>query len=464
MSPRLLFLYILTLPFTALAQNRYPVTYDQLKEYEGIYSYLDSSNLQIAASPRDTLLYAVIHDSKYPLRPFGRDIFLNNADQLVEFMRGRRNRINGYRVNGQMFKLIKKQHADEGMFYARIPSRNNRYVYKKTLRPKLNDGLEIGSIKGAGLDKDRIEEMVARIADGTFRDVHSVLIVQDNKLSVEEYFYEYDRNTLHQMRSATKSVISALVGIAISKGLIKSVDDTVLSYFPEYTIENPSPLKDGITIKHLLTNQAGFDCDIKNDSSAGNETVMGQSADWVKFTLDLPMLDTPGTNGRYCSGGPIVLGRIIEKVSGKPLADFAYENLFRPLGIAKYRWDFKPDRSSAETFCQLYLRPRDMIKFGMLYLNNGMWKGNQIIPQLWVSESLEKHSVVNDTEYGYLWWRQYLNAGGQRRDGIAAKGNGGQRIYLFPQYNMIAVITGGSFNVDSSSDLLLATYILPSFK
>jgi CubicO group peptidase (beta-lactamase class C family) len=226
---------------------------------------------------------------------------------------------------------------------------------------------------------------------------------------------------------------------------------------------NPSPLKKTITIKHLLTNQAGLDCDISNEASAGNENEMNYSNDWVKFTLDLPMIDTPGTKGRYCSGGVITLGRIIEKVSGLTLTEFAKQNLFDPLGIHDYKWHFKPDRSSAETFCQLYLLPRDMAKFGLLYVNKGKWNGKQIIPEDWVKESVSKHSVVNNIDYGYLWWLQYLNAGGRRHDGVAAKGNGGQRIYLFPPYHMVAVITGGSYNVQSSSDRILIDHVLPAF-
>src|SRR5262249_222701 len=152
----------------------------------------------------------------------------------------------------------------------------------------------------------------------------------------------------------------ALTGIAIDKGFIKSKNEKVLPYFPEYDFNNNSEEKRKITIENLLTNQSGLDCDITDPKSEGNETVMSNSDDWVKFTLDLPMIDSPGGKGRYCSGNPVTLGRIIEKTTHQQLPDFAKQTLFRDLGIQKFKWSFKPDKSSSETFCQVYLSSRDM--------------------------------------------------------------------------------------------------------
>ena len=445
------------------AQQPLGLTFDQLREYEGIYEYLDTGTVEIAASPRDHQLYAILKESKYLLKPLEKDVFVNNSGEKVIFLRDNAGTVNSYSLNERTFSFLKKNTGEKKAWYAR-ETQGKKYVYKKTLKPKLNDGIEIGSIGGSALDRKNIQLMIERVVDGTYPDVHSILLLRDNKLVVEEYFYEYNRNTLHQMRSATKSVISALIGIAMGKGLIKGINEPVLSYFPEYGIADSTGLKKSITIRHLLTNQSGFDCDISIDSSAGNENIMGLSEDWVKFTLDLPMLDTPGTRGRYCSGNVIVLGRILEKASGMKLDEFARENLFKPIGISQFKWDFTPGKSSAETFCQLYMRPRDMAKFGLLYLNNGSWRGKQVIPPGWIRESTEEHSTVNETSYGYLWWRQWLNVAGRRYDGIAAKGNGGQRIYMFPEYNLLAVITGGSFNRDSPSDLMLINHVLPKLE
>jgi CubicO group peptidase (beta-lactamase class C family) len=206
-----------------------------------------------------------------------------------------------------------------------------------------------------------------------------------------------------------------------------------------------------------------LDCDISDSKSVGNETVMDYSDDWVKFTLDLPMIDAPGGIGRYCSGNPVTLGRIVEKTAKMPLLDFAEKNLFAPLGFKNYKWNFKPDKSSAENYCQIYLTPREMAKFGLLYLNNGNWKGKQIISSDFVKQSFEKHSTIQGVDYGYLWWLKYLDAGETRYYTKAAQGNGGQRIYILQEQNMVAVITGGNYNSQSPSDELMKKYILPAF-
>ena len=123
----------------------------------------------------------------------------------------------------------------------------------------------------------------------------------------------------------------------------------------------------------------------------------------------------------------------------------------------------KPDKSSAETFCQLNLRPRDLAKFGLLYLDKGNWDGKQIISSDWCTQSLKKHSVIQGVDYGYQWWIKYLDADGVRYYGKAAQGNGGQKIYIWEQQNMVTVITGGNYNTQSPSDELIKKYILPAF-
>jgi CubicO group peptidase (beta-lactamase class C family) len=190
---------------------------------------------------------------------------------------------------------------------------------------------------------------------------------------------------------------------------------------------------------------------------------MYPTADWVKFTLELPMAGKPGDEARYCSGNVMTLARIIEKASGKSLYVFAKENLFDPIGARDYKWEFKPDSSQMNTFGQLYIKPRDMAKFGLLYLNKGKWNNRQVIPETWINESLTPHTTIDNTAYGYLWWHPWLNVNGIRNDATAARGNGGQRIYLRPDLNMVVVITGGNYNSESSSDKLLAYYILPTF-
>jgi CubicO group peptidase (beta-lactamase class C family) len=458
----LLFILSIAAQF-GFSQKIYSVTYEDLKEFEGLYEYSNHTSIKIAASPKDTLLYAIIDKSMYPLTPSDKDLFLNMFKKKIWFFRDKSNAIAGYTSDNDSFKLLSRNvYFPKTMWYARpSASKNGTYIYEE---PRdLHDGLKVGETRNSGLDTTLLAEMMRRVIDGTYPNVHSILIIKDGKLVFEEYFYEYTKDSLQELRSASKSFVSALTGIAIDRGFIKSKNETILSCFPEYRFDNMSDAKKRITIENLLTNQSGLDCDVSNPKSVGNETTMSNTDDWIKFTLDLPMIDTPGGKGMYCSGNPITLGRIIEKATKQPLPGFAKTNLFSPMSITNFKWNFKPDKSSSETFCQLYLTPRDMAKFGLLYLDKGNWNGKQLVSAAWVKESLSKHSIVQGVDYGYLWWLKYLDAGTTRYSGKAAQGNGGQKIYIWEQQNMVTVITGGNYNTQSPSDELIRKYILPAF-
>jgi CubicO group peptidase (beta-lactamase class C family) len=446
--------------FFSFSQQQTRISYKQLKAYEGIYDYTGHLKVSFAASPKDTALVAIINQNAYTLKNESPDVFSTRYD-TIRFLSNSHGEPFAYISKKDTFKLISKNvFFPETIWYPRLKGRDS-YVY--TIPENCNDGLAVGSINKTLLDTALLREMMQKIISGTYPNVHSVLIIKDGKLVFEQYFYQYTKDSMQELRSATKSIFSALTGIAIHKGIIKSKDETVLSYFPEYTLNNMTDEKKRITVEDLLTQQTGLDCDISNSKSAGNETVMDYSDDWVKFTLDLPMIDTPGRNGRYCSGNPVTLGRIIEKTAGMPLLQFATENLFEPLGFTHYNWYFKPDKSNAENYCQVFLTPREMSKFGLMYLNNGIWNGKQIVSSAWVNQSFARHSIIQGVDYGYLWWLKYLNAGGTKYYAKAAQGNGGQRIYVLKEQNMVAVITGGNYNTQSPSDELMKKYILPAF-
>ena len=444
------------------------VTYDTLVEYEGTYEYDNGSTLQIAASPADIILYALIAGAKYPLiATSATDTFTNVADERVVFTRDDKHNVSGYRLagDGDVFRRLSLGgDYPRSMWYPRLAVQDPDYSYQYAAPTDGHDGIPVGSISGAGLDASPIYTMVQEIISGKYPDQHSVLIAKNGRLVVEEYFYEYDVGTPHQLRSATKSFVSALVGIAIDQGLIESVENPVLPYFAdEYrSFQHVTPAKERMTIEDLLTQRSGLACDDWDADSPGNEVEMGQSTDWVKFVLDLPMTAEPGTETHYCSGAVIVLGRLVEKAAGVPLEAFAGEHLFGPLGIEEYKWRFEPDSSSSETFTQMYLRPRDMMKLGLLFANSGRWKGSQVISEEWVAKSTSSHATVGDTDYGFLWWRPYLHVSGDRHDAIAAQGNGGQEIYLWPELDLVVVLTGGSYNKSSHTNRLLVDYIVPS--
>jgi CubicO group peptidase (beta-lactamase class C family) len=214
--------------------------------------------------------------------------------------------------------------------------------------------------------------------------------------------------------------------------------------------------------------RSGLACDDWDKSSPGNESRVYLSEDWVKFVLDLPMATSPGTQGRYCSGGVAVVGRIVEREAHMPLPTFAQEHLFTPLGIRArdVRWNYTLASSNAGTFAQLYMRPRDMLKLGLLLAQRGRWNGRQVVSPQWIERATSKWSTVGDQDYGYFWWHQYVNVsmpeGPRRVDMVVATGNGGQKIYLVPSLDLVVVMTGGNFNTNSPSTAIMGKEILPA--
>lgn len=425
-------LLLLLLPFTAHAQ---------LQQYEGTYEYSNPSTLQISVSPKDTRLYAIISGSKYLLRQYNQDTFLNNSDQRVIFLR-QQNDVTGYIADGHTYRRINKQVA-----FTWIARKDTRYQYR--VPTDRQDGLPTGAISKTGLDTTLIHTLVDRIIDGTYPDVHSILLIKDGKLVLEEYFYEYNAHTRHQLRSATKSITGIVTGLAIDKGLIRGTGEKIHRYFPEYKLAD-------ITIHDLLTQQSGLACDDRDPNSPGNEVKIYPTNDWISYILQLPMSYTPGSKAYYCSGNTLLLDRIIEKAAGQSLTAFAKTYLFTPLGIHDYKWDFVPDKQHENDFGQLHMLPRDMAKIGLLVLNKGQWKGKQVLSREFIAASMTKQSVVDGMDYGYLWWLETLNG----IPGIAAKGNGGQRIFIWPGLNMVAVVTAGNYNQQSPANKLLAECVL----
>jgi CubicO group peptidase (beta-lactamase class C family) len=460
----LFFLCGVLLTGRGVAQVSSPKAYQALLEFQGRYEFLNHSTLEIAASPRDGLLYTIVAGARYPLYAVGPDVFRNGSKDTVRFQRDEAGKVSSYTYAHQRFRLLARNlKLPTQMWYPRPVDASHPFVYRYTTPSQTADGLPVGTLAGTGLDPELLATMVTKIVDGTYPNIHSVVIIKEGKLVFEEYFYEYGRESLHALRSASKSIISALTGQALAQGLLQGLHVPVVGFFPEYTLQHNSPLKQAITVQDLLTNQSGLDCDIADPKSVGSETAMDESPDWVKYNLDLPMREAPGTVGRYNSGNPITLGRIVEKQAQLPLPDYARQHLFAPLGIKHFDWRFKPDSSSVDTYCQVSLRPRDMAKFGLLYLNQGRWQGRQVVPADWVAASLTKHSVIQGVDYGYLWWLKYLDAQGTRYNGAMAQGNGGQRISVWPQQHLVVVVTGGNYNQQSPSDEIIAKYVLAAF-
>jgi CubicO group peptidase (beta-lactamase class C family) len=416
---------------------------EMLNDYEGKYEYTNPKSIVIAASDFDTTLYAIIDDAQYPLKYIAKDTFETPQKNPVIFQRDKENEVKSYLTEGKTYKVISKA-IEENEWFPRKELYNNAEAYVYKVPAEHNDGLQVGDLKDAFAKPEEIVNMVKATINGEFRDVHSILIWKDGKLVLEEYFYGYTEDKPHQLRSASKSFIGTLAGIAIDQGKIKNENEKLLPLFKdEYNvIENRDKRKEKLTIKDFLTYRHGMDCNDENPNSAGYELKMYESNDWIKFTLDLPMIEEPGVRSSYCTGCAQTIGRLVEVVTQVPLVEYADKNLFSPMGITNYKWRFKPDTSSASTFNQMYLRPRDILKLAMMYHDNGKWQGQQIVSGEWVRKTFEK----DDVEFGYLWRHKYFDVDGKRYNSYLATGNGGQKINIWPELNMITIFTGGNYN------------------
>jgi CubicO group peptidase (beta-lactamase class C family) len=274
--------------------------------------------------------------------------------------------------------------------------------------------------------------------------------VKNGKLVVEEYFpgteedgvYRvYGRDTLHGIHSATKSVNSILVGIAIDQKRL-SGDAKVSDLFPEYSDIFVGSDKEAIRVKHLLAMTSGLAWNELNASyadAANDHVPMNGSEDPLRYVFERPLEAAPGERFCYNSGISIALGESIYKATGSRADKFAEEFLFQPLDISKYEW-LKYPNGVVQTGGGLYLRPRDMAKIGLLVLNGGRWKGRQVVSESWIRESVSQQAP--DRTYGYQWWLGRLPAGDRTLMTYGAMGRGGQFILVLPELKMVTVFTG----------------------
>jgi CubicO group peptidase (beta-lactamase class C family) len=354
----------------------------------------------------------------------------------------------------------------------------------------INDGLEVGTLEEVSIDTQMILKASSRIHQGKYREVHSMLIYKDGKLVFEEYYrghkyqwdapayhgelVQWDRDMMHAVMSTAKSFTSACIGIAIDRGFIESVHESIFEYLPDYQHLNTGG-KDRITIEHLLTMTSGLQWDewgAPHGTSANDiDRLYLDCEDPVICVLEKPLVDEPGEEFTYHGGGIIVLGEIVKNASGMNIDDFSMEYLFTPLGVDSTSWyQFGNGMFGCEG--SLYLKPRDMLKFGAMYLNEGTWNGEQIIPKDWVDKSSVPYKnnrgiriPIDDTGkngYGYTWWTNHLAYKGKKTPMYSATGWGGQEITVIPEKNMVLVFTGGNYAWKKTLHEIMKRYIIPA--
>jgi Beta-lactamase class C and other penicillin binding proteins len=340
--------------------------------------------------------------------------------------------------------------------------------------PALDDGWKVADARATGWNMATLAALEQAIADGKAPNTSSVLIVRDGALVYERYFGDADRQTLHDTRSATKSITALLVGAAIDRGRLPGAQAKVYDAFGDRHWQQPDPRKRAITVEDLLTMSSQLECDDDNAFSSGNEERMYVSADWTRFALDLPIKgyapwmrrpeDSPhGRAFSYCTAGSFLLGALVENATGQRLEDFAAQALERPLGITDVRWGRSAEGVGMGGGGTRY-RSRDLAKFGQLLLDQGRWRGRRIVSADWVRAMTTVHAQAReDADYGYLLWRFRFPVRGVERGVWAMSGNGGNYVFVLPEERLVVVITRSAYNTPKmhpQSQALLADYVL----
>lgn len=336
-----------------------------------------------------------------------------------------------------------------------IPSRGGTYdfaryavpaatpwIYRKP--PLENDGWPVASAEEVGLDVEVLAPFLASLREAPLgslyaQDIHALLIARHGKLVVEEYFRGAHREQLHDTRSAAKVLASLLAGAAKVPLSTK--------VYAAFDRKQGDPRAERLTLEHLLTMSSGLDCDDSDDQSPGHEDRMSEQTaqpDWYRFTLDLGFVREPGEKAVYCSVQPNLAGGVISRVTGKPLPELFRETLAEPLQIRNYALNLIPT-GNAYLGGGARFTARDFLKLAQLMLDDGRWRGKQILSPQFVRASVEPRHPLGSLRYGYLWWVIDLPYKGKTVRAFYAGGNGGQTSMAIPELGLTIAIFGGNY-------------------
>lgn len=364
-------------------------------------------------------------------------------------------------------------------FYPVTPAVDH-YIYREPVTQ--DDGWKAASLQQAGLDIKPLAALVQQVLDtqtDSFKApyIQSILVARHGKLALEEYFYGFDRDRVHDTRSSGKTLAGTLTGIALDHGAKFSLDSPVYALYGKRYADfaNPDPRKQKVTVQDLLTMDSGLACDDNDDASPGNEDSMqgqSQQQDWYKFILDVPMMDEPGDKKAvYCTAAINLLGGIVSQGTGMPLTEFFQKYYAAPLQIRDYHMNLMPT-GEAYLGGGIYLRPRDMLKLGQLYLDGGKWHGKRVLSKQWTLDATTQHSYFPASDYtighgyGYTWHLFEAKVGPKIYKEYMAQGNGGQLVMVVPELDLAVVITAGNYGNfptwRSFFEQLMPQYLIPA--
>jgi CubicO group peptidase (beta-lactamase class C family) len=315
--------------------------------------------------------------------------------------------------------------------------------------PWPTDGWPTSTPEAQGMDSALLAEGIRFLDAQQVGIPHSATIIRNGHIVADAYFHPFTEGSLHPLASATKSFMATVVGIAIDRGFIEAVDQSVFDWFGDRAVADLDADKEAMTIGDLLTMSAGFEC---FDEPHGPLLLqqMHDSPDWAQFVLDRPMTAPPGTRFAYCSPVSHLLSAIVTQATDTSTSDFARAHLFEPMGITEFNWPTDPQGIDwGHGF--LVLSPHDMAKLGYLYLQDGVWDGERLVPSEWI-DAATSPGVVD--YYGYQWWVE--------PDGYCAIGWGGQVTCVYPDDELIVAMTGGESSMTTVSRMFIEQFVRPA--
>lgn len=377
--------------------------------------------------------------------------------------------------------VLKRQEPSTAIgLYPRAGDGSDKYSYQKPAAT--GDDWSTANLDEVGIELEPISRLMRGILSSDPVDphnvpIHSILIARHGRLALEEYFYGFQRDQTHDMRSASKSFAPVLVDLARRRGFGVKPETAVYSLFDaDKRSANWDPRKDRMTVENLMDMTSGLACDDNDNSSPGNEDRLWSQSnepDFYKYILDLPLARDPGDHTAvYCSGSPNLVGGVAQRVSHIWLGDL-FTGLAYPLHFGTYYLNLTPN-DDVYMGGGAYLRPRDELKFGQIYLSKGLWKGRRVIDADWVDRTSSPHSTffrkVDDIEtqhdYGYNVHIHTIVSNGKSYKEFGAEGNGGQVVMVVPELDLVVAINGGAYgrSSDWSPWMLraLSDFIIPA--
>lgn len=340
---------------------------------------------------------------------------------------------------------------------------------QEKLKPPIKE-LPTIDLDEAGFNRDSIANLLTLINSTPPNDFRGLVVIKNNKIAIEEYFNTYWRNSIHDIRSAGKSITSLLFGIALKEGFVQNLDQNLYSFFANSKYPHINKDYKQVTLRHLLNMSSGLDADTNNPQSTGHAINWIAKDNWRDFLLQVPLTSEPGSSYVYADINPLLIASVIEETSGLSLKDFAKKKLFDPLGIDQYYW-YTNSADQTGAAGNLYLSTLDFAKLGVLIVNKGRWGNRQIIDADYIRSLYEENFDLRQDNpysdaYGMLWYKSQRTFGVNKLSYIYASGNGGNLLIVVPEIEMVIALTSSAYGpgVGHGRSYTIMSKILASLK